>query len=149
MFRYKLQINFIFVLYVIIQINCCISQRNEGNVKVRFGGSCMTKNCCKDFRKIIRGVVCEMSYENDLVEYTFEFTDIKCLPASVFEKKHIWRILMNDGDVTVDSNVLQGIHALREFNVLRSSIQVIYLLSFNLIDIFFLFANKVKYFSYF
>lgn len=105
---YKFQIKFIFILYVIIQVNYGISQDSKTNGGVYFEEKeCVNTSCCDDFR--------------------LEFTVIKHLPAGVFHGKQVEIITVNDTDVTMDSNVLERICGLEIFDVRESSQEVIYL----------------------
>lgn len=96
----------------------------------------MNNSCCDDFRKLPAGVVCKNATDTNYVYfpndfplidniYELEFTDIKYLPGSIFQGKSVRDIIVDDPDVTVDSNVLEGIVGLDDFIVKRSGIKVI------------------------
>lgn len=120
MLCYKFQINFIFVLYVITQVNYGISHESKSNGGVYFEEKeCVNTSCCDDFR--------------------LEFTVIKHLPAGVFHGKQVEIITVNDTDVIMDRNVLERICGLQIFDVRQSSQKVIYLHFLKLP--FFIFVN--------
>lgn len=150
MLRYKLQITFMFVLYVMIQVNYCVSQESKTKVKVHIlEEKCENNSCCDDFRKLSDDVECKKAtkfmpyylyiFHDDFTLdniYELKFTDIEYLAARVFQGKHIRAIFVNNSSVTVDNKVFEGISALDEFYVQRSSIKVICLLIINLFEVF-------------
>lgn len=153
--HYSYQINFIFVLYIIISLYS-ISQESKTINGVYFLTGKYVNNRYCDFRKLPGGVVSKnatdsvphyllIKNDNKLDNiYKLEFTDVKYLPARIFQGKLVQTIVVDDPDVTVDIDVLDGIIALDEFEVQRSSIKVIYLLIISYLKLFYLFASTVK-----
>lgn len=137
MLHYNLRINFIFALCIIVEVNYVISQESGTTTRVYFKAEkCINNNCCEDFRKLPTDVVCKSAtdtnyiyFPNDFPRldniYDLEFTAIKYLPGSIFHGKIIRAVVVDDPDMNVDSNVLEGIVALEDFTVKRSSIKVI------------------------
>lgn len=153
MLHCNFQINLIFGLCIIAEVNYVISQEIGTTNKVYFKAEkCVNNNCCEDFRKLPANVVCKKAtdinyiyFPNDFPRlentYDIEFTDTKLLAGSIFQEKHVRAIVLDDPDVTVDNNVLEGIVALDDFIAKRSSIKVIIIKLLELL--FFKVYNKV------
>lgn len=131
MWQYCFNINFIFVLFVITEINSGFARSNVSTESETISNIATTKTCkfmfcsCADFLKL-SGVLCEGSAYNYISKLTF--VDYKNLTKGVLQGFHVALLKLMDPEITVAENFLEGIISLDRIFVEQSSIQVIYLL---------------------
>lgn len=137
------------MLYIIIQVNCSLIQENKTTEEKYYldhvpGEKCEFSFCsCADFRKLDQvGCVSrkELSYPslpdydgNDI--YILSFYDSKSnynLTKKMFQGLNISHLYLNDPEIIVAENVLEGVVGLYKLDVLQSSIEVIFLIFFNI-----------------
>lgn len=134
MLQHFLKIYFIFVFCIIFQNKCGISQENRAteteilpHILSTRAEKCESIFCsCSEYSEL-DGVYCEDGVGYDL-PYIY-FYRFKYLPPRAFFGFRIKRMILNNINITVDENFLEGTTSLDHFEVRQSSIEVIYLLS--------------------
>lgn len=145
MLLYFFQICSIFILYLIIQVNCSLVQENRTTEDKYLldhvpGEKCEFSFCsCADFRKLDQ-VGClsrkELPFSslpdydgNDI--YILSFYDSKSnynLTKKMFHGLNIRILYLNDPEIIVAENVLEGVIGLYKLEVHQSGIEVIFLI---------------------
>lgn len=136
MAQHFLQIYFIFVLCIFIQVNYGSSQENETTesdylLKYLLGlvapkTKCESELCsCADFRKFDR-VECEQIGGYYISALKFLSHSIMNIPSKILPGYHLQLLYADDPCITVDENILEEIISLTKFEVLNSGIQVVF-----------------------
>lgn len=128
MLQYHFKINFIFLIYVITQINSAISLEHAAEEAVTLSDTEPRSKCTSDYCTCADipqwdGVDCEP------VDWTsfprLNFRHFKYLPNRMFLGLRLHEINLFDSDGTVAEKFLEGIFGLEKFTVHQSSIKVI------------------------
>lgn len=127
MLQYHYHINSIFLIYVIIQVNHCISNEHGAEEAATLSLIEPKNKCSSDYCTCAEmpqwdGIDCEP------VDWTsfprLNFRRFKYLPVRIFRGLRIHEINLFDPDGTVAENFLEGILGLEKFTVHQSSIKV-------------------------
>lgn len=146
MFQNFLNIYFIFVFCIIIELNCRI-EREIGATEIgpladfiseEKCDSNLTLCCCDDVRNLMdEGDCCSVLSCLDSEKYIeLEVYKSAFLPARILPGFHIAMIALHHPNVNVDENIFEEISSIEEFNVHQSNIQVIYLFSLKFLKFF-------------
>lgn len=128
MLQYHFEINSIFLIYVIINVNHCISNEHAAEEAATLSGSEPRSKCTSDYCTCADipqwdDVDCEP------VDWTsfprLNFRRFKYVPEKMFIGLHLYEINLFDPAGIVDENFLEGILGLEKFTVHQSSIKVI------------------------
>lgn len=128
MWKYRLKLNIFFVLCVITQVNCGFVRANVSTESETLSEDAPAEKCkflfcsCADIRNL-SGVYCEGSGDNFIFKLTF--TDSMHLPEGVLEGLSVRFLHLENPEITVTENFLQGMIYLYLFSVEKSSIEVI------------------------
>lgn len=142
MLQYFLQIYFIFLLCIIIEVNYGISQVHAAGEVVPLSGIVPKGKCTMEYctcAQIPRWKGVDCSYLLGYGFPTLTFRSLKYLPGKMFLGLNINTVILLDRDVDVADNVLEGIIYIIEFKVEASKIKVIYFLLLKN----FIFSSKV------
>lgn len=147
MLQCNFHIYFIFLIYVIIQVNHCILQDGEGSTlsDIEPKRKCTVQYCtCADIPRW-DGVDCEP------VDWTafprLNFRRFKYFPEGMLLGLRLNQINLFDPEGNVAENFLEGILGLEKFSVYQSRIKVIYLLILKIIQTFSL-LKSISLFSF-
>lgn len=125
-----LQFLFIFIICIIIPVNCGLLEENITTEEERLsdhvpGEICQSKFCsCSDFFKL-GNVSCESSGKNDIHKLAFHDSNRALyLGKEMFFGLNISALILNMASITVSEKFLEGIIALSAFKVEQSDIGV-------------------------
>lgn len=128
MLHYVFQIYFIFLFFVIIQVNYGIVEEYAAEEAAPLSDiestrKCTAKHCtCGDIPQW-NGVDCK--HADGTPFPLLNFTGFKYLPERMFLGLRIFYVSLWEPDVTVADNVFEGMLGLDSFYVIQSSIKVI------------------------
>ena len=132
MIRHPFEMYFIFLIYTLFCINYGASQikvirEREAMYDISPEKEIQNMNCdCSAF-KYLEGVTCRSIGRHKKEISELYFYDYKHIPAGMLTGCTIFELRLNDSDINVDENFLDGVLELTMLTVERSSIKVKYL----------------------